>query len=218
MELRKFYEEIADSWYNIRHWTLFREELEELSERWNDGKLLNIGCAHGADFLPFAEDEYEFYGTDISQKLLQNAERYSEKFDMEFNLFLSDMRKLPLQKESFDYIICVASLHHLLEEGKRLEALEEIKRVMKEGGEAFLTVWNKWQLNFILEDKIIEKEWKHSGETLKRKYYLYTYPEFERELKEAGLEILKIYPERDYDLPFKFFSENILALIRKTRT
>lgn len=215
MEPREFYDEIAESWYNIRHWTLFREELEELDERWNGGKLLNLGCAHGADFLPFDEERFEFYGTDISLKLLRNAEKYAKKFEVNFNLFLSDMRKLPLGENKFDYVICVASLHHLLSKEERLDALEEMKKVLKEGGEAFLTVWNKWNPSFLFKNKIMEKSWDFKGRELKRKYYLYTYPELKEDLKNAGFKVLWTKPEKSYSFPLKYFSENILTLARK---
>ena len=51
--LRDVFNQIAPGWYNYRHWTIFRRELEALAKEWGQGKLLNLGCGHGADFLPF---------------------------------------------------------------------------------------------------------------------------------------------------------------------
>jgi ubiquinone/menaquinone biosynthesis C-methylase UbiE len=215
MQTKEIYNKISDSWYNIRHWTLFRKELKEVGERWSGGKLLNVGCAHGADFLPFDGDEFYLYGTDISLELLKNAEEYADKFNLYFHLFASDMKDLPVKDEVFDYIICMASLHHLLKRGDRLKALDEMKRVLKTNGEILISVWNKWYPKFLFKDKIIEKPWNFKGKILRRKYYLYTYGELEKEIEESGLEILDIHPEKKYNFPIKYFSENILALAKK---
>jgi len=211
-----FYDKVADSWYNIRHWSLFQEELEELSERWKRGKLLNIGCAHGSDFLPLDRDKFDLYGLDVSTELLGKALDYSSKFNFQPKLIAGDMRDLPFGENSFDHIISIASLHHLIEKNERIEALEEIKRVLRPEGEAFITVWNKKQREFMFEDKTIEKTWNYKGRELKREYYLYTYIELEKDLEEAGLEVLELKPEKSYKVPFiKDFSKNILALVKK---
>ncbi len=212
-----FYDEIADSWYNIRHWSIFQEELGELSQQWDGGKLLNIGCAHGSDFLPLDRKKFSLYGIDVSTELLKKAKDFSSKFNFNPNLIAGDMRNLPFKNESFDNLICIASLHHVLERKERVGALEEMRRILKKDGEALITVWNKRQKEFMLENKIIEKKWNYKGRDLKRKYYLYTYRELEKDLNEAGFKILETFPEKTYKVPvIKEFSENILALVKKT--
>ncbi|MFB6217343.1 MAG: class I SAM-dependent methyltransferase [Candidatus Aenigmatarchaeota archaeon] len=213
METREFYDRIHDSWYNIRHWTLFKKELKELNERWDGGKLLNVGCAHGADFAPF-DEKFEMYGIDVSTKLLRMGQKFSEKLDSRPYLTTADMTHLPFKDNTFDNVICIASLHHLLEEEKRKGALKQIKRVLKDGNEAFITVWNKWQPQFIFKGKTIKKEWDYKGKTLERDYYLYTYPEFKKELEKTDFNVVKIGPESSYDFPLKYFSKNITALVK----
>lgn len=203
---KEFYNEIADSWYNVRHWTIFKEKLEELNRRWGKGKILNIGCAHGADFLPFDSNKFHFYGLDISKKLLKNAKKYSKKFDLDFKLFVTDMKELPFKDNSFDYIISVATLHHLLESKERVLALKEIKRVLRK--EAFLTVWNRGNPD-LPNKRIIEKEWKYKGEVLSRPYYLYRKEELKEELGEAGFKIKEIKKDKE--------NKNIFALISPTK-
>ncbi len=203
---KEFYNEIADSWYNVRHWTIFKESLEELNKRWSPGKILNIGCAHGADFLPLDSNKFHFYGLDISKELLKNAKKYSEKFNLEFNLFVSDMEELPFKNKSFDYVISIATLHHLLKKEERIKTLKEIKRVLRK--EAFLTVWNRG--NPELPDKeTIEKEWEYKGKVLSRPYYLYTKDELKGELGEAGFKIKEIKKDKK--------NKNIFALISPTK-
>ena len=73
---REVFDEIAPGWYNFRHWSIFRNELESLAARWREGRLLNLGCAHGPDFLPF-RDGFELYGVDFSLGMLELARKYA---------------------------------------------------------------------------------------------------------------------------------------------
>ena len=73
------FDRIAPGWYNFRHWSIFRSELEEMARRWQRGRLLNAGCGHGADFLPFIRG-FDLYGVDFSSDMLRFARKYAEKF------------------------------------------------------------------------------------------------------------------------------------------
>jgi ubiquinone/menaquinone biosynthesis C-methylase UbiE len=210
---RNIFNQIAPSWYNFRHWSLFRTELEALARRWQGGKLLNLGCAHGPDFLPF-KDGFELYGVDFSSEMLKFAEKYSQKFSFAVELALADVRHLPYPDDNFDWAISVATYHHIRGEDQ-LEALRELKRVLKPGGEAFITVWNRGQPRFWFKPKEVKIPWRKKGETLYRDYYLFSYPELERLVKKADFEVIKAFPESAYRFPVKLFSKNICLLVRK---
>ena len=107
------FDKIAESWYNFRHRTIFQKELDEMAQRWQKGKLLNVGCGHGPDFLPFAQN-FELYGMDISPKMLELARKYADKFNFKVELKQGDARKLPYSDGYFDFVIAVASLHHVV--------------------------------------------------------------------------------------------------------
>jgi ubiquinone/menaquinone biosynthesis C-methylase UbiE len=207
------FDQIAPSWYNFRHWSIFRTELEALAERWQKGKLLNLGCAHGPDFLPF-KDGFELYGVDFSAGMLELAEKYAQKFGLAVELTLADVRQLPYPDESFDWAISVATYHHL-RGGEHQEALKELGRVLKPGGEAFITVWNKWQPRFWLKSKEVAIPWRQKSKTLYRRYYLFSYSELEGLAERVGFEVIKSFPESAYRFPLKFFSRNICLLLRK---
>jgi tRNA (uracil-5-)-methyltransferase TRM9 len=207
------FDQIAPSWYNFRHWSIFRTELEALARRWQKGRLLNVGCAHGPDFLPF-KDDFELYGVDFSAEMLKLAEKYAKKFGFAVKLALADVRQLPYPDESFDWAISVATYHHL-GGGEHQAALKELKRVLKPGGEAFITVWNRWQPRFWFRPKEVKVPWRQKGQTLYRHYYLFSYRELQKLAKEAGFEVLKSFPESAYRLPLKAFSRNICLLVKK---
>jgi SAM-dependent methyltransferase len=211
--LRDVFNQIATSWYNYRHWTIFRPELEALAKEWGRGKLLNLGCGHGADFLPFAKD-FELYGVDFSDEMIRLAGKYANKFDFPVNLTVADICYLPYNNEAFDYIIAVATYHHL-KRAQQLPAFEELKRVLKPGGMAFVTAWNRWQPRFWFKGKEIKVPWRTQTKTLYRYYYLFTYGELKRLAGQAGFEIIKIFPESGHRFPVKVFSQNICLLAKK---
>jgi len=94
-------------------------------------------------------------------------------------------------------------------------ALNELRRVLKPGGEAFITVWNRWQPRFWFSQRHIDMPWRTRSQILYRHYYLFSYPELEKLVKKAGFEVLKSSPESSYRLPVKLFSRNICLLVRK---
>jgi len=212
---REIFNQIAPSWYNFRHWSIFRTELEELAERWQKGRLLNLGCAHGPDFLPF-KDGFELYGVDFSAGMLELAEKYAQKFGFTVELTLADVRQLPYPDQTFDWAISVATYHHLMS-GEHQAALAELRRVLKPGAEAFITVWNRYQPRFWFKPKEVAVPWrKKKGETLYRRYYLFSYGELEKLAKRAGFEVIKSFPESAYRFPLKLFSRNICLLVKTT--
>jgi tRNA (uracil-5-)-methyltransferase TRM9 len=211
---KEIFNQIAPSWYNFRHWSIFRTELEALAERWQKGRLLNLGCAHGPDFLPF-KDAFELYGVDFSAEMLKFAEKYAQKFGFSVELTLADVRRLPYPDASFDRAIAVATYHHLVG-GQHEAALKELRRVLKPGGEAFITVWNRGQPRFWFKPREVAVPWRRKkGETLYRRYYLFSYGELEGLAEGAGFEVLKSSPESAYRFPLKHFSRNICLLLKR---
>jgi ubiquinone/menaquinone biosynthesis C-methylase UbiE len=206
---------MAPGWYNFRHYSIFRPELESLAERWQKGRLLNVGSGHGPDFLPF-KDKFELYGLDFSSEMIKLARRYSHKFQFQVNLQVADARYLPFADRSFDWAIAVATYHHLKGREDQLKALQELKRVLKPGAEAFITVWNRCQTRFWSKGREVAVPWKaKKGQTIQRYYYLFTYWEIEKLVRKAGFQILRSFPEASYHFPVKYFSRNICLLVKK---
>ncbi len=213
-ETPNVFDRIAPSWYNFRHFSIFRPELEELARRWNEGKLLNLGCGHGPDFLPFANGNFELYGVDSSVEMLKLARKYAEKFNFKVNLYHASVTNLPFPDNSFDWAISVATYHHLKTGEERRTALKELYRVLKPGGEAFITVWNRTHPRFLLKGKETLVPWKLKDETLSRYYYLFTYSELVKMVKEAGFTVLRVFPEKSHR-GLKYLSRNICILAKK---
>jgi len=226
---QEVWNEIAGSWYGFRHHTIFRTELSELAKRWQKGRLLNIGCGHGPDFLPFVQsgitsksseleqNNFELYGIDFSVEMLRLAQKYAKKYSFSPYLALADARRLPFCDESFDWVIAVAGLHHIDTGEGRSAALTELKRVLKPGGEAFITVWNHGQPRFRFKRSDTMVDWKQQGKIIKRYYHLFSYGELKEIARRAGLEIISVAPEAGYHFPIKSFSRNICLLVKKNK-
>ena len=73
-----------------------------------------------------------------------------------FDLLIGDALALPFQCGTFDAVLCIALLHHISSEARRVACLREVMRVLREGGQALVTVWAQEQEN---EEKTIRK-WK----------------------------------------------------------
>ncbi len=211
---REVFNQIAESWYRVRHWPLLRQELEELAQRWRDGKLLNVGCAHGPDFLPFRQG-FELWGIDSSTAMLKQALKYSAKFQFQVNLMVADALSLPFPDDAFDWAISIATYHHIKGREERERAFCELKRVLKPDGEAFITVWNYGQPRFWLKSRDQEVPWKLRDKTVYRYYHLFSYSELRKLLAKIGFEIITISSEKSYRFPIKSFSRNICVLVRK---
>ena len=211
---RETFDQIAESWYRVRHWPLLRAELEEVALRWESGALLNVGCGHGADFLPFG-DTFRLYGVDSSAEMIRQALRYSTRRGLRAQLAVADARWLPFPDNTFDWAISVAAYHHIRGRPHQEQAFSELRRVMKPGSQAFLTVWNRGQRRFWFRRREQQIPWRLKDRTVYRYYHLFSYRELADVLEESGLKVIGMFPEKSFHLRIKQFSRNICALVTK---
>ena len=146
--------------------------------------------------------------------MIRLARQYAAKYSFQANLVVGDVGFLPYENASFDHAISVATYHHLKKE-QRLKAFQELRRVLKPDGTAFVTVWNHWQPGFWFSGHDVMVPWKTKNETLYRYYHLFSYGEIVKLAKRAGLEVLKAFPESRYRFPVKSFSRNICLFLKR---
>jgi ubiquinone/menaquinone biosynthesis C-methylase UbiE len=158
---------------------------------------------------------FELYGVDFSSGMLKMAQKYAEKFHYKVHLVQADICCLPFPDETFDWAISVATYHHIKGKDERLKAFIELKRVLKPGAEAFVTVWNKWQPAFWFKTKDVNIPWKEKDAVLLRYYHLFSYNEVRQLAVKAGFKVIASFPEKRYNFPVKYFSRNICLLLKK---
>ena len=94
-----------------------------------------------------------------------------------------------------DAILCIAVFHHLSNYENRLNALFEMKRLLKPNGKILLSVWsinqpsktrrtfNNYGNNIVL--------WDNNGKIYERYYYIFQIDELKNLFKKTGLTIIK---------------------------
>ena len=98
-----------------------------------EDRFLDIGCASGRHTNMAAEIVKESYGVDISEEFIKKAKESGGKA----KLMVADAAKLPFDDDYFDKILCGEVLEHV----RNLEVVvKEMKRVLKKGGIAVVTV------------------------------------------------------------------------------
>ena len=98
------------------------------------------------DIVPAKSD---VVGIDVSIEIVAEARSQALKRGMDAGQYLcGDVKKLPLRDSSIDLIISDSTLDHFPTEAEIITALEELGRVLKEGGTLILTIDNKSNLTY----------------------------------------------------------------------
>lgn len=164
--VQKVYDEIGERFDKSRYkpWEGVMKFLDTLK---SESNVLDAGCGNGKNML--YRKDLQFIGCDISKTLLDICK--SKKLDV----IMSNIINLPFKNDTFDAIICVAVLHHLSSYERRRQAVNEMLRVLKPGGQLFIEVWaaeQKLGRKFIkIDDKSKEHDYFVTWEGDQRRYY-----------------------------------------------
>ena len=170
-------------------------------------RALDSGCASGRFFGVLKPKKVEYFGVDISEKLIEIAKKtYPEgKFQVANALdsFFPD--------NYFDKVFSISVLHNIPSKEFRVKYLKEIYRILKPGGLMILRVWDFWArkegwklflkytlLKLIGKSKLdfldIFVPWKYSKEiVIKRYFHCFTKRELKNIIKKSGLKIKKCW-------------------------
>lgn len=207
---KQVWNEIASGWSSWR--VKPRYEIEKFTEDWlPPSKILDIGCGNGRNLAQFAERGFDCHAIDFSENVVKEAEKNFEKNGFRAKFKVADAVKLPYRSQSFDHCLSIALLHHIDDSTKRKKALDEINRVLRPGGTALISVWNKYSFghpHLALKPKETYIPWHRKGEIFNRYYYLFNHWEMKGLIESTKLKILKSGGVLD---------DNIVFLVGKPR-
>jgi len=183
-------------------------------------KVLDLGCGNGRLYQILKENQVDYTGLDISEELIYIAKNKYPEADF----IVGDIKKLSFSDSSFDIIFSVASFHHLPDEKSRIEALREMKRVLKKDGKILMTNWNL--LGDWAEEKIKKGDfssvgennfsvpWRNSKREImgERVYHAFDLKELEELFKEVGFKIEENYFSKKGEGSDQKDAENIITV------
>ena len=195
-DIRATYDRIAESFAARRRepWPEVASFIETLPR---GSRVLDLGAGNGRHAKILAGRGIRAVAFDFSHRLLmigRTGER-AEGQAMRVDWVGGEATKLPFRNASFDAALCIAVLHHLPLESDRLLSLQEIRRVLRRGTPALVSVWAREQPRFQSAlalpevDGDVEVPWTMPDRTVVRRFYhLFGAGELERLIIASGLD------------------------------
>lgn len=205
---KETYDNISKDWEEKRqyYWEPVVNFVEQIQNKENI-KFLDLGCG-GGRHLELAEKKgikkENCIGCDYSISQLETVKQKG------FQTIQSDLINLKIEDNSFDYIICIAAHHHLLNKEEQLQSLKEMKRILKENGKILLANWfpeneflnkqiQKGKFKFENEDQkineknkgIVKVTYTYENQKHNRYYYLFEEQELIEICEKAELKVTK---------------------------
>lgn len=158
-----------DNWAKKRAsipvYDLWLDEYKEILEQNKDKEILDLGCGIGADTLYLKERGYNVLSCDFSSQALKNID---ENILNSKTKLLDMMHTFPFDDNSFSLIIADLSLHYF-DNSTTIHIMEEIKRVLTDGGILLARVASINDFNFGAGvGKELEKNYYFEGDYTKR--------------------------------------------------
>ena len=116
-----------------------------LVNRWKQKEMknfLDLGCGLGRHSIFFAMNNFEVEAFDLSKEAVNSTKEWAESLDLKVECKEGDMLKLPYEDGAFDCVYCKNVISHSDTEGVT-KIIKEINRVLKDGGECYLTLCSK---------------------------------------------------------------------------
>ncbi|MEE8599488.1 class I SAM-dependent methyltransferase [Euzebya tangerina] len=111
-------------------------------------RALDVGCGAGQMALALAQRGYEVSAVDVSEGMIEATTATFEAAGATADIQLADMRHLPYEDDTFDWVSGLGAIEYLTDPG---EAVEEFARVLVPGGHMVVTSPNPYRLAFALD-------------------------------------------------------------------
>lgn len=104
-------------------------------------KVLEIGCGRGTDLLQYAKSGSKVFGIDLTESAIKKTKQMFLVYGLDADLRVCNAEDLScFDNNSFDVVYSFGVLHHTPDTQK---AINEVYRVLKLGGKAFIMIYAK---------------------------------------------------------------------------
>ena len=191
LSVKDQYSRIASDFSKTRYkkWDCVNDFLYDISKT---DKILELGCGNGKNIYDIKEQSI---GVDICPEFCKICR------DKGINVIESNILDVDFPEESFDYILCIAVIHHLKGEADKIKLLNIIKKILNKNGKALITGWTTQEptRNLVDGDNIVKFG--------KNERYYYIFHQYE--LYELSKKIFDT-------ITYKFECYNDVIIVTKT--
>lgn len=135
--------------------------------------IYDIGCGNGRNMN--IRNDCFFVGIDQNENLVKEAKKKN------LNCCIGDNLNLAVKDQTADAIISIAVIHHFCTIERRIKALSELLRILKDNGKMLIYVWSHEQDKFSHNSPDIFLSWNNQTDNniLIRYYHLFKKSELE---------------------------------------
>ena len=166
----------------------------------------DIGCGNGRNCN--LRNDCIYHGYDNCEGFIKLCQ------EKNITCKFSNVLNIDCENSIYDYCMCIAVIHHLCNEERRIRAIQELARITKRGGKILIYVWAKEQKKFesskekdIMVPWNLQKNYTKSDKVLYYRYY-YLFEKGELELLIKKSMICGVIEESGYQ------KDNYYAIIR----
>lgn len=141
---REFYDSAEKLRYQYHYHLL--PLFDRIAQEFPSGQLLEIGCSMGNDTIQFARRGMKVTGVDITEKAIELIQQRFTLYDEKGDFKVADAEALPFEDSVFDVVYSFGVLHHTPNTAR---AIEEVRRILRPGGKAFIMLYNTYSLNWL---------------------------------------------------------------------
>jgi len=133
------------SWPSPENQMRVYDNCKSTAKKWKDAghkNILDLGAGMGKNSIYFAKLGFEVSAIEISDYAVEYMQSWAKKEGLSINAAIGDMHMLPYKDSSFDCLFEYHTIRHTDSAGMR-KIIAEIERVVRPGGEVYLTFISK---------------------------------------------------------------------------
>ena len=198
---RKRYRGIDQRLVHGRERRILRKILQKIGN--GSFPVLDVPCGYGRFSNLLLDKGFSLVSSDLSIHMVKRAREKSGGPRFLLGVVTNAKQGLPFKKGAFSLLLSMRFFHHIHEREEREFILEEFSRITSEW-----VILSYYQKNLL---HILQRKFRRRIKRSKTRIKMISREEFFKEVEEAGLRVVKIFPL------FWFIHAHHIALLKKMR-